>query len=167
MNFGMTRPRHLLAAALVTLACALPAQAAQEPYGETVWGWRFTQDVVRGTTICRAISSHPSTTGFIIQRLGNGNFFLSLLAPTVPRGNYEEGHLGSGNFATKVNIRSDGSRIYIPADDSDMAQIARTGQFEWGAGPVRGRTIRGTASGMGFIHVVERLRACTRANGGR
>lgn len=167
MNFRMTRPRHLLAVALLTLAATLPARAAQEPYGETLWGWRFTQDVVRGTTVCRAISSNPSTPGFIIQRLGNGNFFLSLVAPGVPRGNYEEGHLGSDNFNTMVNIRSDGSRIYIPADDHAMAQIGRTGQFEWGAGPVRGRTIRGTARGMAFNDVVRRLRECTRANGGR
>jgi hypothetical protein len=167
MNLRMMCPRHLLAAALLALASALPARAAQEPYGETLWGWRFTQEAVRGTVVCRAISSTPSTTGFIIQRTGNGNFFLSLPAPGVPRGNYEEGHLGSDNFATKVNIRSDGARIYIPVDDHEMGQIGRTGRFEWGAGPVRGRTIRGTAMGMGFNHVAQRLRECTRANGGR
>ncbi|NKC31277.1 hypothetical protein [Falsiroseomonas selenitidurans] len=167
MLFRMIPPRRLVLAALLTLAGALPAGAAQEPYGGTVWGWRFTQDIERGRVICRAISSAPSTPGFIIQRLGNGNFFLSLLANGVPRGNYEEGHLGSGDFATMVNIRSDGSRIYIPADDHDMAQIGRTGRFEWGAGPVRGRTIRGQVNGMGFNDVVRRLRECTRANGGR
>ena len=167
MASRMIRPRHLLAAALLALAGAAPAQAAPEPFGQTFWGWRFTQDIVRGQVICRAISSSPSTTGFIIQRLGNGNVYLSLPAPGVPRGTYEEGHLGSGNFATKVNIRSDGSRIYIPADDHDMAQIGRTGRFEWGVGPVQGRTSRGTATGMAFDGVVQRLRDCTRANGGR
>jgi hypothetical protein len=151
----------------IEISGALPALAAQKPCGETIWGWRFTQDVVRGTTIYRAISSSPSTMGFIIRRLGNGNFFLSLVAPGVPRGNYEEGHLGSGNYSTKVNIRSVGSRIYIPTDDHDMAQIGRTGRFEWGAGPVRGQIIRGTAMGMGINDVVRRLRECTRANGGR
>ena len=48
-----------------------------------------------------------------------------------------------------------------------MGQIGRTGQFEWGAGPVRARIIRGTAMGMGFNDVAQRLRECTRANGGR
>lgn len=167
MASRMTLARRLLLATLLTLPGALPAQAAQEPYGGTLWGWRFTQDIERGRPVCRAISSPPSTQGFIIQRLGNGNFFLSVVAAGVPRGNYEGGHLGSGDYGTMVNIRSDGSRIYIPADDHDMAQIGRTGRFEWGAGPVRGRTIRGNVSGMGFNHVIQRLRECTRANGGR
>lgn len=163
----MTLCRRLLPATLLILAGALPARAAQEPFGEQWWGWRFTQEFANGQLICRGIASSPSPQGFLIQRLGNGKFYLSLVVSDVPTGNYEEGFLGSGNFSTKVNIRSDGKRIYIPADDHDMAQIGKTGQFTWGVGPVRGRTIRGTATGLAWNDVAKRLRECTRANGGR
>jgi len=62
-----------------------------------------------------------------------------------------------------TNARSDGSRVYIDADDHDMRRVVRAGGFSWAAARRhQGHVVFNTAVGP----TVGRLRDCTNANGG-
>lgn len=145
-------------------ALSLPASAAQEPYGQTIQGWRFTQDIVNGMALCRAFSPGP-TEGVIIQRRGDGSYVLSVPARNVPRGNYEGAGLEMGREAEMTNARADGNRVYLDADQRSMALIVRHGGFRWAVNNRRqiGDVVFTTALGP----AIARLGECTQANGGR
>lgn len=156
--------RRLPLMAAFPLAMSLPAAAEQEPYGQTMTGWRFTQDIVNGRAVCRAYSPDP-TAGVIIQRRGDGQFFMSVPVRNVPQGRYEEASFEVGRTAEPVNATADGNRVYLAVDDHLIALAVPAGGFRWA---VNGRRQVGTVQfNMAFGPAIDRLRQCTRANGGR
>jgi len=162
LNTAPMRRLVLVAAGLA--AVAVPAQAAQEPYGQTIQGWRFTQDIENGRPVCRAFSPGP-TRNVIIQRLGSGTFVMSVPASNVRAGQHEEASFEVGRSAEPVNARADGNRVYLPVDDPTMGLVIQAGRFRWA---VNGRRQMGdVAFNPSLGAAVNRLRQCTRANGGR
>jgi len=159
---NIATPLRLGALAALLLGGAPPALAAQEPFGEDFWGWRFTQEAVRGGALCRAFSPGP-TAEVIIQRRNDGTYVLSVPGQGLRRGQYEGANLEAGGQNQMTNARSDGSRATIDADAHDMANIIRARGFSWAAGNRQGRV----AFAASVEQAVQRLRACNRANGGR
>ena len=155
--------RLRLAVALL-LIFSFPVAAGQEPYRENIMGWRFTQDIVNRMALCRAFSPAPAS-GVIIWRRGDGQYTISVPAPNVPRGMYEEASFEVGREAEPVNARADGNRVYIPVDDDMMGRVQRAGGFRWAVN--RRRQVGHVQFNIALGPVVTRLRECTRANGGR
>ncbi len=150
-----------LATALVILL-PLSAAAQQEPFGQDIDGWRFTQDFVNGSALCRAFSPGP-TSGVVIQRRASGQYFVAVPAKNLRKGLHEGANFEVGGASEPINPTSDGNFLYMPLDDHMVGEMVKAGGFDWA---VQGR--KGSAVFTGALgKAVARLRACTKANGGR
>lgn len=105
---------------------------------------------------CRAKSGSN-----FIGRYGNGLYRLSFVKKGL-NGSFEGANLGIGAQNSPLTVTSDGVRIYIRIDESDMQQIVRAGGFTWRAWSRQGAVRYDNSVGA----AVARLKECTRANGG-
>lgn len=131
--------------------------AGEEPFGQNIGSWQFTQAPDRTKVFCRAKSG-----SYVVGRYGNGQYRLSVNEKGL-KGSFEGANLGIGTQNSPVTASSDGSRVYIPVDETEMAQIIRAGGFSWRAWNRQGTVRYDNALGP----AVARLKECTRANGGR
>lgn len=165
----MLTERFIVAGVLsifIAASTAAPANAQQEPFGQEMDGWKFTQAPHPTKAICRAFS--PGSGGVnIIGRLGNGKFYVSVPANGIPKGKYPDSTLTVAGSAEPVDAESDGSRFALQVDDGLLALIIKARGYQWQVSD-RGRMVSGSATFNGSIgKAVARLRECTKANGGR
>lgn len=153
----------LLAAGLLGLADT--AQAQQEPFGQDIDGWKFTQAPHPSRVICRAFSEGRGQN--IIGRTGDGRFYVSVPAQGIPRGRYPESTISIGGRSEPIDADSDGARFVLHVDDDQIGRIIRARGYQWRGGP-RGAYLSGTVAFNNSVGAaIGRLRECSRANGGR
>jgi hypothetical protein len=135
-----------------------PVSGGQEPFGQNIGGWRFTQEPHRTAKVfCRAIRG-PDVVG----RWGNGKYRISMPF-TAQKGSFEGANMQIGSDNSPITARADGSRIYFEIDEYDIGQMTRAQGYGW-----RAWNSQGSARfDSNFGAVVARLKECVRANGGQ
>ncbi|MGE3646347.1 MAG: hypothetical protein AB7F96_21080 [Beijerinckiaceae bacterium] len=158
--------RSALYAGFLSAFLSTVAHAQQEPFGQNIGVWKFTQAPDKAKVVCRAFSPGPFGVN-IIGRTGAGKFYVSVPAQGIPKGMYEGADLAIGGQHEPLTATSDGSRFVLPVDDQQIARIIRARGYQWAA-MVRGQRRSGAAAFDSSVGAaVKRLRECTKANGGR
>lgn len=157
---------RLFWSAISLVGLTYAASAQQEPFGENIGGWTFTQGPGPNRVTCRAFSPGPGT-GNIIGRTGNGGFYVSVSSQGIPKGKYEGSDIAIAGQHEPVNSHSDGSRYVTPVDDDQIGRMIKARGYAW-----RAMVGRQAYSGVVMFDnmigpAVTRLRECTKANGGR
>jgi hypothetical protein len=154
--------KPILTIAALVLAAGT-AQAQQEPFGQNIGAWRFSQAPHQTRVICRAFAGSEN----IVGRTGDGEMYVSVPANGIPRGPYRESTLIAGGATEPVDAVSDGQRFVLPVDKDQIGRIVRAGGYQWRA-MVDGRIRSGTVMFDRDVGAaVSRLQECSRANGGR
>jgi hypothetical protein len=136
---------------------AQPASGGEEPFGQMIGSWRFTQSPHRSNVFCRAYNGDN-----IIGRFGDGRYRLSVLF-NGPKGMFEGANLEIGGQNEPITVNADGRRLYLEVGDDEIGRIVRANGYRWRAWNREGSVSFDRSVGA----AVARLRECTKVNGGR
>ncbi|RVT99553.1 hypothetical protein EOD42_05575 [Rhodovarius crocodyli] len=154
--------KHILILAALLLTTGT-ARAAEEPFGQNIGPWRFTQqDQPRNVVLCRAYLGDNR-----ILRWTSGAVAVSVPANGIPPATYRETFFSAAGESEPVNATANAQRLTLNLDEGSLAHVVRGRGFQWRL-LVNGSPRSGT---IGFDQnvgaAVARLRECSRANGGR
>jgi hypothetical protein len=152
-----------LAAFMVSACAAVPALAADVPYGRGFAGWTFTQtDEGRGITNCRAHKKTRDQHYIIAYRTHEDNAgYFSMSAKGIKKGKYASQMTFSGGVIIDVTAHTDGNRLWAQLGDPDLEKVAEDGGFVFHIGRLGATEVDlGPRTGDAYQRVIQ----CVEAN---